>query len=288
MSVVRGVALAMTLATLSSPVMAADTYALIVSGASGGAPYAAKYDGWRMTLVTALESTFGYDTDHVVSLGEASKDRILQAFRDLRSRVMRDDVLFVALIGHGAGEKFNLVGPDMSAADWAGQLASIHGRIVFVDMASSSFAFLGRVAAPGRIVITAAESTAQQFETVFPEFFVKAFTDASADADKDGRVSMSEAFSYANARVRAWFDQHNQLPTEHALMDDSAGLAPATFLAPRPSAADDAVARRQAELEAAIGRLKAQRSSMPAAAYDAELERLLIELAQLSAQSRRP
>ena len=46
--------------------------------------------------------------------------------------------------------------------------------------------------------------------------------------------------------------------------------------------ANDPIARRQTEIESAIANLKARRSSLPPAAYDAELERLLIELARLS------
>ena len=129
-------------------------------------------------------------------------------------------------------------------------------------------------------MITATDSAAQQFETVFPEFFIQALTDASADGDKDGRVSIFEAFQYASANVRVWFDQHNQLPTERALLDDD-GDARTTFLQPRAVAGNDPIAKRQAELEAAIADLKARRSSMPAAAYDAELERLLTALARL-------
>ena len=261
--------------------LAGDNYALIVSGASAGAPYSEKYDGWRTTLTKTLKSTFGYPDDHVLSLAEASRDRIQQALRDLRTRVTKDDQLCVVLIGHGTDEKFNLAGPDMTAADWAAQLKPIAGRIVFVDTTSSSFPFFRQLAAPGRIVITATDSTAQQFETVFAEFFIRAFAEPSADSDKDGRVSIYEAFQYANASVRTWFDQHNQLPTERALLDDENG-ARATFLQPRAVPANDPVAKRQAELESAIAVLKSKRSSMAPAAYDAELERLLTELARLS------
>jgi hypothetical protein len=259
----------------------AAVIALIVSGASGGPAYAAKYDGWRMSLVSTLKSKFGYADDQVLSLSEATRQQVHAAFDTLRDRVRPDDVLFIAMIGHGTDEKFNLVGPDMNAAEWAALVKTIPARVVFVDMTSSSFPFFKQLAAPGRIVITSTESAAQQFETVFPEFFIRAFTETPADTDKDGRVSIFEAFQYATANVRTWFDQHNQLPTERAMLDDEA-LARVTFLQPRAGGASDAVARRQAELESAIASLKARRASMTTAAYDAELERLLTELARMS------
>jgi hypothetical protein len=68
-------------------------------------------------------------------------------------------------------------------------------------------------------------------------------------------------------------------------------LARATFLQPPPLPADaatTAVAERQRELESRIEDLKRRRATMPPAEYDAELERLLLELARLSARDRRP
>ena len=232
----------------------------------------------------------------MLALSEASSAQVQQALRDLRMRITKDDQLCV--VPHRARDrgddvaKFNLVGPDMSASDWAAQLKTLPGRLIFVDTTSASFPFLRQLAAPGRIVITATDSTAQEFETVFPEFFIKAFADPSADGDKDGRVSIFEAFLYASANVRIWFDQHNQLPTERALLDDDGDgvgreawnlepdgvVARATYLQARSGP--------QNEIELAIAALKARRPAMAPAAYDAELERLLIELAKISAHSR--
>lgn len=291
--------LALSLA-IASPAVAEEHYALIVSGASGGEAYAKKYDGWRDRLATTLTSTFGYPSDHVVSLREATRGRLEQAVRDLRSRVSKDDLLFIALIGHGTGDKINLVGPDMTASDLAAQLSAMPGRLVVADMTSSSFPFLRQLAAPGRIVVTATASPAQEFETVFPEFFIAALSDPSADRNKDGRVSLLEAFAAASAQVRTWFDQHNRLPTERALLDDDGdgvgreapdpspdgAVAAATYLQPRAVPAGDETARREAEIESQIEALKVRRSTMSPAAYDAEMERLLTELARLSSSRR--
>src|SRR5437660_11963302 len=116
---VRRVAAALALALCAAPARAADTYALVVSGAPGGPQYSAKYDGWRTALTATLKSTFGYPDDRVIALGDARRLEIEQAVRGLSARVTADDVLFVALLGHGTDEKFNLVGPDMAAAGWA-------------------------------------------------------------------------------------------------------------------------------------------------------------------------
>ena len=54
----------------ASPAAAADRYALIVTGASGGPQYAQKYENWRTSFVTTLVSTFGYPEDRIIVLGE--------------------------------------------------------------------------------------------------------------------------------------------------------------------------------------------------------------------------
>src|SRR5262249_38081597 len=151
-----------------------------------------------------------YADDHLIVMSEdaqglrrATRDNVRNVFADLRRRMERDDLLTVVLIGHGAADgeeaKFNLVGPDLSADGWAVLMKSIPGRVTFVDTTSGSFPFLRKLAAPGRVVITATDSAAQEFETVFPEYFVKAFSDPAADLDRNGKVSMWEAFTYASA-----------------------------------------------------------------------------------------
>src|SRR3546814_5221033 len=65
-----------------------------------------------------------------------------------------------------------------------------------------------------RIVITATDSVAQRFDTVFPEYFIRALTDGASDIDKNGRVSVWEAFSAASLAVRRHYTQRGQLATE--------------------------------------------------------------------------
>jgi len=304
---------------VASSAAAGERYALIVTGASGGEAYEQKYTKWRTALVTTLRDTFAYPPETVLVFGEterdgvrkATRENVRQALGDLRRRMTKDDQLLVLLIGHGTtpdGEeaKFNLVGPDLSATEWADLLKPIPGRLVFVNASSASFPFLRKLAGRGRVVLTATDSSAQQFETVFPEFFVDAFADPAADVDKNGRVSIWEAFNYASDGVKQFFDQKGQLPTERPLLDDTgAGIgreaeapgndgavARITYLQPDavltlPS--DVALAglmQREAELQALLEALKARKESTPADQYEAELEKILIDLARVSIQIR--
>jgi hypothetical protein len=318
-AVVRvGVAVA-ALSALAAAARAGDRYALVVTGASGGDEYAQKYDKWRSSFVDTLRQKFGYPEDHIVELAEqesgsarkATRENVRTALDDLRQRAAKDDIVLVLLIGHGTtgdGEeaKFNLVGPDLSADDWAAALRPIAARLVFVDTASGSFPFLKKIAGRDRVVLTATDAAAQQFETVFPEFFVKSFDDDSADLDKNGKVSIWEAFQYASASVRDWFEQRGQLATERPLLDDTGAgvgreadapgrdgaVAQVTYLEPDAPIAETgdteltALLRRKAGLQAQIEQLKARKPNMAPDDYERELEKVLLELARVDRQLR--
>ena len=305
--------------TMASPAAAGERYALVVTGASGGDAYAQKYAKWRAEFVETLRDTFHYDPQRLVVLAEAADDgarpatreNVRAAIADFRKRMSKDDQLLVLLIGHGTsldGEeaKFNLVGPDLSASEWSDLLRPLPGRLVFVNTTGASFPFLRKMAARGHVVLTATDAAAQQFETVFPEYFIKAFADPAADLDRNNRVSIWEAFTYASANVRQWFEQKGQLPTERPLLDDTGAgigreaqnpgtdgaIARVTYLQPDAVLAlpsDAALAgliRRRAELETLLEELKARKETTPPDQYDADLEKLLVEIARISAQIR--
>jgi hypothetical protein len=296
-----------------------ERYAVVITGASGGDAYAQKYQKIRASFVATLRDAFAYTADHLLQfaeedgegVGKATRDNVQRAFVDLRKRLAKDDQLLVFLVGHGTvdgGEeaKFNLVGPDLTAAEWSDLLKPLPGRLVFIDTTGGSYPFLKRLAGRNRVVLTANDSAAQQFETVFPEFFVKAFDDDAADADKSGRVSIWEAFQYASAEVRKFFEEKGQLATERPLLDDTGAgigreaqapgsdgaLARTTYLEPEPALempSDAALAllvRRRVAIERALEELKARKEGTPPDLYDAELERILTELARISSQIR--
>ena len=312
------VVIVFVVAAAPSEASAAERYALIVTGASGGPQYAQKYENWRSSFVETLTSKFGYPEDRIIVLGEAAEGKVRKSTREnvraalasLRRRAAKDDVVLIMLMGHGTvldgdGAKFNLVGPDLTADEWVDLVNPIAGRLVFINTTSGSFPFLRKLSGRGRIVLTATDAAAQQFETIFPEFFTKAFDEPGADLDKNNRVSIWEAFTYASARVHDWFDALGQLATERPLLDDTGdgvggeadntgrdgALAQLTYLAPvvvvpTGNAELAGLVKRRAELEAAIDDLRASKPSLAPEQYDLQLEKLLLELAQLERQIR--
>src|SRR5262249_56900152 len=89
--------LVLALACLAVPrlLFAADRYALIVTGASGGESYAQKYQQLRATLTTVLRETFTYPADHLLVLAEedgvgvqkSTRENVQRVFADLRKRL---------------------------------------------------------------------------------------------------------------------------------------------------------------------------------------------------------
>ncbi len=304
-------------------VMAADglaeqRYALVVSGASGGQKYAEQLAQWRNSIRAALVDRYGFSADHVrlfvdetVKTGgeQGTAQNLRAAIATLRKQLTQDDVLLVVLLGHGTydGEaaKFNLVGPDLTAADWATLLRGLPGRLVLVNTTAASFPFLEPLSGPNRIVITATDSAAQKYATVFPEYFVKALSEASTDLDKNGRTSIFEVLAATSLAVKQHYEKRGQLLTERAVFDDNGdrvgreaeapgpdgALARTLYLdAELPAAADNpelaALIRRRRELESEAEALKAKKASMPGPVWEAEYEKLMLELARVSREIR--
>jgi hypothetical protein len=302
----------------ASAAFAQDSWALIVTGASGGQKYAEQLQSWRTELQTALVDRYGFAAtrvqvlvDETTKTGEQATAKALrQAVSEVRRQIGRDDLFLVILLGHGTydGEiaKFNLVGPDLTAADWSGLFEGMPGRLVLINTTESSFPFLAELSARGRVVITATDSSEQRYATVFPDYLVRALSEASTDLDKNGRTSIFEVFTTASIAVRQHYEQRGMLTTERAVIDDNGdklgreeqvagpdGVIAKTvnLEAPNPlEASDPAVAallRRRRELEVEAEALKLKKTEMPPAAWEAEFEKLMIELAKVSQEIRR-
>lgn len=294
-------------------------WAVIVSGASGGPDYAKQLATWRQAIQSALTARFGYQAGQILQLvDESARDtgttstaeNVKKAFASLQGRVGKTDSVLVVLLGHGTYDgqqaKFNLVGPDLTAVDWATMLNAVPGRLVVVNTTESSAPFLEALAARGRIVITATETAAQKYATVFPEYFVKALGDAQSDLDKNGRTSIWEIFSSSSGAVARHYTERAQLTTERAVLSDTGdrtgvqataentpqGTIARSFFLDRDPAAESAdpavrslVDRRRA-LEADAEALLQKKRDMEPAAWAAEFERLMIELARVSREIR--
>ena len=306
-----------------------NKFALVVAGVGGEDAFTKKFTSQATRLYEILTNQLGFSEKNVFLLTEtvssagpedgaresdvvpskrATAEEVKKALATIKSAANAESLVLVVLIGHGTVDnqvpKFNLVGPDLSAKDYAQLLGALpNKKTIFVDCSSSSGDFVKPLSAQNRIVITATRSGNEQNSTVFADHFIAAFLDNAADADKNGRVSVLEAFNYATKLTADWYKEKNRLATEHALIDDNGdgtgheeagngdgNLAKIIYLDSKTieEAAGDAELERlikeRQRLEEEVEKLKARKSEMKPEEYESELEKILVDLAKVNQQ----
>ena len=296
-----------------------QTHVLIISGASGEPRFATTFHAEAMALRAAATKT-GVPDSLIVYLaedptsdpqaisGRSNREGVTQAIEKIAARARPDDQVLILLLGHGSADndvaRFNVPGADLTDADFARLLDRLSRQTVaFVNAASASGDFIKSLSGPNRVIVTATKSGFERNETLFGQHFVAAYATEGADTDKDGRVSLLEAFTYARREVVREYEQSNRLQTEHAMLDDDGdGVGrddPATdgpdgkrarsfFLGAAggvsASVANDpraaALLATQRQLQQQIDSLRVVKASMPEAEYEKRLEALLLKLAE--------
>jgi hypothetical protein len=294
---------------LTTPARAAGFY-VVVAGHVGEPDYEQRFTTPAKDLDKVLKAT-GPEA-HVYSLigGDATRVRLTRVLEQVAREAKPDDDFVLTLIGHGSYDgveyKFNLVGPDMSAAD----LAALCNRIVarrqlIVNATSASGGSIPAFQRAGRAVITSTKSGTEKNATVFVRYWVEALQDPSADVDKNESVSALEAFQYADRKTAEFYTSQKRLATEHAVFEDTgkgeavraqspessegrllASLTLVRFGDAQKAALDpakrDLLAKKE-DLERRIDVLKYQKAAMTQNDYEQQLKALLVELARVQA-----
>ena len=157
-------------------------------------------------------------------------------------------------------------------------------------------------------MITATDSVAQRFDTVFPEYFVRALTDPSTPtstrtaASRSGRRSPPRAWACAattrsaasSSTERALLDDDGDGVGREAGGDGTDGSASSRlYLDPDvPGAAPTdeellALLQKRAALQIDVDELKQRRQLMTPDEYQKEFERMMIALATVSRDIRK-
>jgi len=307
---------ALTLLLSFGSLTAQQSHLLVVTGSSGEPKFEALFHEWAAKLITSATTRHGVPAANVIYLTEkpevgggraalSSRENVQKAFSDLAARSKSGDFVMIVLIGHGSQQsgaaRFNLPGPDLTAVDYKLLLERLpERRIGFVNAASASGGFVQALSGENRAIVTATRSGNEANETIFAKFFVEAYSGDGADADKDGRVSLLEAYNYAQKEVERWYGEQNRLMTEHAQIEDDGdakgtskpdgrtgdGLfARGMVLGGIPAAVANnpelkALYEQKKSIEDKINVLRGMKARMEAAVYDRELEKLLVELAE--------
>jgi hypothetical protein len=323
---------ALMVSTTAHAQTSGNTWLLVVSGAGGEPQYREQFHRLGARLVDAAVKKHGIANERVVFLaedsakaparGRSSKAGVERALADLAGRAGASDRVVIVLLGHGSATggsaRFNLPGPDVSAADFKVMLAPFGARTVaVVNTSSASGEWVQALGGANRVVITATKSGSEGNATVFPKHFVDAVAGDGADTDKDGALSLLEAYDYARREVVREYESDNRLLTEHAVLDDDGDGKGVAEPSSRGSG-DGALARRvllrggaggvggssavaasgvrdpklaplyarRDSLQREVEALRSRKGQVAEAAYDKELERLLVALATVNRDIR--
>ncbi len=210
----------------------ATTYYVIVAGLGGEPDYEQRFTAAAKDLDRIFKAAG--DTAHVHTLAgaQATAAQLRETLGEVARDAKADDDFALILIGHGSFDgveyKFNLVGPDVTAAQIAAMCDRIAARRqLVVNTTSASGGALQALQRPGRAVIAATKSGTEKNATVFARYWVEALQDPSADTDKSDTISAREAFTYATKKTAAFYDSQKRLATEHAVFNDVGAGEPA-------------------------------------------------------------
>jgi len=295
-------------ALLGSQAVRADTWFLTVAGLGGEPDYEQRF----RTLAADLDRTFrsAGATSHVTTLSgpDATRAQLAKALRAIADQAKAEDDFVLILVGHGSFDgqqyKFNLVGPDISAAELAQLCNRVPSRRqLIVNTTSSSGASVAALARRNRAVITATKSGTEKNATVFARYWLEALQDPTADVNKNESISALEAFQYAAAKTAAFYESQKRLATEHAMFADTgngstarvasrasgagrwlSGLVLIRFAQAGAQAANPAkrgLLAKKERLEQQIDTLKYQRAAMSPQDYKRQLTEALVALAKV-------
>lgn len=210
---------------------AGNRYALVV-GANTGDPQEpqlryAESDAQRLAAV--LRSVGGFAPDDVAVLAGASADQLRRALTTLDARIRRgggDALLLVFYSGHADGSALHLGGTRLGLAELRDRVAasSAATRLMVIDACQSGALTRAKGGRPGPsfavappplpngarglaiLASSAAGENAQESDALRSSFFTHYFLSAlrgAADENRDGRITLSEAYAYASDRTLA-------------------------------------------------------------------------------------
>lgn len=286
----------------------AATYYLTIAGLGHEAEYEQRFVGLANELDKVLKNSGGDFHVYTLMGAQATRQGLTQTFEEIGRESKPDDDFVLILIGHGSFDgfeyKFNLRGPDISAAELASLCNAVHSkRQLIVNTTSASGGSIAVLERPGRAIITATKSGTEKNATVMARYWVEALRDPQADTNKNDVISALEAFQYAQAKTAAFYDAQKRLATEHAVFEDTGkhepvreastgtgeGLLMSSFGLVRLGAvqrasndpAKRALLQQREDLERKIDALKYRKSAMLEEEYKRELTQALLELAKI-------
>jgi hypothetical protein len=132
---------------------------------------------------------------------------------------------WIILQGHAnavtGGAMYNLPGPDVSMREIGDALKTANAAVplVVVGTTTCSADLVKRLAAPGRLVMTATTTGDPENETEFPAALAEALAAEATDANGDRMVTVTELFQATSAAVLKIYEAGKFIVKEHAQLD---------------------------------------------------------------------
>lgn len=288
----------------------ANRTCIVITGLGGLPEYEENFIRWGGAVAEACGKEPG---SNVYSLDgrQQKKNTILQTFNQIQSSTSLRELWFF-LIGHanhdGQNYKFNISGPDLTDTEIKKFISSLGGTRTYIIAATSASGVLASdLSQQHRVIVTATKSRFERQPPLFMSFFIEAVTSAEADTDKNGKVSLLEAFLFSDQKVSSWFEEKGRIQTEHSLLDDNGQarlndnsedskieasaygtlLAATAYLSTPPEQSYRSLEARElaAErvlIEREIADLKFRKNQIPEENYYNHLEEFLVKLATIN------
>jgi hypothetical protein len=197
------------------------TRAVIVAGLGGNEQYSRMLTDWAGRFHAVLTKQCSLKGEHVLLLTEAEDAKaspprrkattanVKAALGEMARALRPNDQFILVLLGHGQineeSGKLCLPGRDMTAGELGDLLDSLPAeQVVIVNAASGGADFLKAYLRAGRVIVTAAGYETEGTQTYFAEFFLRGYETGRADADRNRKIDLLEAYVYA-ARETANF-----------------------------------------------------------------------------------
>jgi hypothetical protein len=202
---------------------------IAVVGAGGTQEYQMQFNQsaglWEKACSLGNAKYISIGTESIQDSNDVNDFKILQ--KTINDQQKESDLpLWLVFIGHGTFDgriaKFNLRGPDVSADELIKWLEPINRPMAIINAFSSSSPFLNKLSGKNRVIVTATKSGYELSYSRFSRFISDAINEPSSDLDKDGQVSLLEAFLAASRKTQEFYSAEGRLATEHALLDDNA------------------------------------------------------------------
>ena len=261
---------------------------LVVAGLGGEPAYASAFAHQARAAVEHAKQTGA--TVRLLVEDAAAGDAIRDALADIAAQADADDLAIVQLIGHGSWDeehyRFNVPGPDPTAADLGAWLGEVSARQLLILATSASGAAIDTLRADGRTVMAATRDGRQRNAVVFGDYWTQSLASAAADVNKDRRISAEEAFDFTAQAVANHYEQEGRIATEHARQEGPGASAALAFLGDTAPVREidpalASLAERSDALSQAVESLRSEKAALDEEGYFARLQELLLELAQV-------